>query len=84
MLEHDLITSGLKVIKLEFIFKLKIKYQRLADGGHAYTSSQSLHFILSLRLYSGFITLRPVNDREILPFPEGLVFVEHSKFTAFH
>ena len=37
---------GTKVIKLEFIFKLKIKL----------LSSQSLRFILSLRLYSICIT----------------------------
>ena len=44
----------LEVIKLEFILKLKIKCNDwlLAD-------SQSLCFILSLRLYLSFITSRP-------------------------
>ena len=31
----------------------------LAACGHVSASSQSLHFILSLRLYSSFITSRP-------------------------
>ena len=34
--------------------------QRLAACGHLSASSQSLRFILSLRLYSSFITSRPV------------------------
>ena len=56
---------GLKVIKLEFILKLKIKCNdwlladTLAARGHVSASSQALHFILSLRLYSSFITSRP-------------------------
>ena len=33
--------------------------QRLADCGHVSASSQSLHFILSLRMKSSFITSRP-------------------------
>ena len=37
------------------------KVQRLAACGHVSASSQSLHFILSLRLYSSFITSRPVD-----------------------
>ena len=70
--------SGLEVIKLEYILKLKIKRndwllvdtswvhsqtqnkaQWLAACGHVSTSSQSLRFILSLRMYSSFITSRP-------------------------
>ena len=35
------------------------KAQRLAACGHVSASSQSLRFILSLRLYSSFITPRP-------------------------
>ena len=50
-------TPGLEVIKLEFILRLKIKHN---DWLLADTSSQSLCFILSLRLYSSFITLRTV------------------------
>ena len=51
-------TAGLEVIKLEFILKLKIKHNDwlLADVS---ASSQSSCFILSLRLYSSFITSRP-------------------------
>ena len=60
---------GLEVIKLEFMFRLKNKAQRLAACGHVSTSSQSLRFILSLRLYSSFITPRP--GRIIVPkFPD--------------
>ena len=46
--------SGLEVIKLEYSLKLKIKHNDwlLAD-------SQSLCFILSLRLYSNFISSGP-------------------------
>ena len=36
------------------------KAQWLVACGHVSASSQSLHFILSLRQYSSFITLRPV------------------------
>ena len=49
--------SGPEVIKLEFILSLtqnKVKW--LAACGHVSASSQSLHFILSWRLYSSFIT----------------------------
>ena len=49
--------SGLEVIKLECILKLKIKRNKLAACGHA--SSQSLRFILSLRMNLSFITLGP-------------------------
>ena len=35
------------------------KVQWLADCGHVSAISQSLRFILSLRMYSSFITLRP-------------------------
>ena len=60
--------SGLEVIKLEFILRLKIKHNHwlLADTcacGHISASSQSLCFILSLKMYSGFITLRPGTSR---------------------
>ena len=47
--------AGLEVIKLEFI--LKLKYSTMI--GCLRTSSQILRFILSLKLYSSFITLRP-------------------------
>ena len=53
------------VIKLEYSLKLKIKHNDwlLADTcpacGHVSACSQSLRFILSLRLYSNFITLMP-------------------------
>ena len=40
--------------------------QWLAACRHVYASSQSLHFILSLRLYSRFITARPNLDPECL------------------
>ena len=49
---------GTKVIKLEFIFKLKIKRNDWL------LSSQSLRFILSLRLYSSCITSGPVLHSE--------------------
>ena len=47
---------ALEVVKLQFILKLKIKRNDwlLADA-----SNQSMRFILSLRLYSSFITSRP-------------------------
>ena len=45
-----------EVMKLEYSLKLK-KAQWLAACGHMSTSSQSMHFILSLRLYSSLITL---------------------------
>ena len=49
--------SGPEVIKLDFILKLKIKRNDwLLDVS---ASSQSLRFILSLRLYSSFIILGP-------------------------
>ena len=53
---------GLEVIKLEFILRLKIKRNDwlLADTS---ACSQSLHFILSLRLCSSFITSRPGWDQ---------------------
>ena len=52
------LSSGLEVIKLELILKLKIKRNGwlLADVS---ASSQSLHFILTLGLYSNFITSGP-------------------------
>ena len=63
------VRPGLKVINLEFILKLKIKRNDwlLADmcpqvANHcAYVSasSQSLRFILSMRMISSFITLGP-------------------------
>ena len=55
-------TPGLEVIKLEYSFKLKIKRN---DWLHADTcplvsaGSQSLRFILNLRMNSSFITSRP-------------------------
>ena len=57
--------SGLKVIKLEYILRLKIKRNDwlIAD---TCLSSQSLHFILSLRMNSRFITSRP-DDEWIFP-----------------
>ena len=39
--------------------QIQNKGQWLAACGHVAASSQSLRFILSLRLYSSFITLRP-------------------------
>ena len=47
---------GFEVIKLEFILRLEIK----RNDWLLAASSQSLRFILSLRLYSSFITSRPV------------------------
>ena len=47
---------------LTFILRLKIKGnegQWLAACGRVSASSQSLHFILSLRMYSNFITSKP-------------------------
>ena len=51
-------STGLEVIKLEVILRLKIKRNDwlLADMS---ASSQSLRLILNLRLFSSFITLRP-------------------------
>ena len=45
--------ANLKVIKLEYILKLKIK-----RNNWLLASSQSLCFILSIRMYSSFITSR--------------------------
>ena len=57
-LSHFLNISGLEVIKLEYSLKLIIKCndRLLADVS---ASSQSLRFILSLRMNSSFITSRP-------------------------
>ena len=51
--------SGLKVIKHEYSLRLNKKVQGLAACGHLSASSQSLRFILSLRMNSSFITSRP-------------------------
>ena len=56
-----MVKSGLDVIKLKFILKLEIKRNDVACG-HVSPSSQLLCFILSLRLYSSFITSKPDND----------------------
>ena len=45
---------GLEVVKFEYSLKLKIKCTDWLPA-----SSQSLHFILSLRINSSFITSRP-------------------------
>ena len=50
--------TGLEVIKLEFILRLKTKRNDWLLCGHV-QSSQLLRFILSLRLYSSFISSRP-------------------------
>ena len=51
---------GLNVIKLKYSLKLKMKHNDwLAACGHVSASSQSLGFILSLRMNSSFITSRP-------------------------
>ena len=52
---------GPGVIKLEYSLKLKIKRNDwlLADVGHVSANSQSLCFILSLRMNLGFITSGP-------------------------
>ena len=47
--------SGLEIIKLEYSLKLKIK-----RNDWLLASSQSLRFILSLKMNSSFITSRPV------------------------
>ena len=49
---------GLEVIKLQFSLKLKIKHNDWLLGDVS-ASSQSLRFILSLRMNSSFITSRP-------------------------
>ena len=56
---------GLEVIKLEYSLRLKIKRNdwMLADTS---ASSQSLRFILSLRMNSSFITSRPDLDSNCL------------------
>ena len=53
--------SGLEVIKHEYSLKLEIKRSAwlLADTWLLSASSQSLHFILSLRMNSSLITWRP-------------------------
>ena len=51
-------SPGLDVIKLEYILKLKIKRN---DWLH----SQPLHFILSLRMNSSFIALRPGSEGNV-------------------
>ena len=58
------------VAKVVFIVKTEVDYKKhfqtqnkaqwLAAWGHVSASSQSLRFILNLRLYSGFITSRTV------------------------
>ena len=60
---------GLEVIKLEFKIRLKIK-----RNDWLLASSQSLRFILSLKLYSGFITLRPEFSVLRLTFDRKLPF----------
>ena len=52
---EDVYQPGLEVIKLEFILRLKIK-----RNDWLLASSQSLRSILSLRMFSGFITSRLV------------------------
>ena len=58
---YILYRPGLDVIKLEYSLKLKINRNDwlLADT-HMSASSRSLHFILSLRMNSSFITSGPV------------------------
>ena len=51
--------TGLEVIKLEFILKLKIKRNDWLLADMCPQSTKLLRFILSLRLYSSFITSRP-------------------------
>ena len=55
--EHEKSFISLEVIKLEYSLRLKIK--RYDCSGHVSTSSQSLRFILSMRMNSSFITSRP-------------------------
>ena len=65
---------GPKVIKLEFIIRLK-KEQSLAVCGHVSASSQSLGFILSLRLYSSFIASRPgLEEKNSLRLSRSKIF----------
>ena len=64
MLFHVLLVPGLKVIKPEYIFRLKIKHNdwllaEMCPQAHVSASSQWLCFILSLRMNSSFITSRP-------------------------
>ena len=51
--------ASLEVIKLEFFLKLKIKRNDWLLVDTCLQANQSLRLILSLRLYSSFITLRP-------------------------
>ena len=53
---EQMMSPGLEVIKREFILRLR----------HVSAISQSLRFILSLRMYSSFITLRP----DVPDFPD--------------
>ena len=50
-----IVTPGLEVIKLEYRLNIKPNDWLLAD------TRQSLHFVLSLRINSSFITSRPYN-----------------------
>ena len=52
----------------------KNKVHKLAASGHVSASSQSLRFILSLRLYSSFITSRPDFNREMIKSAVGYTF----------
>ena len=52
--------SGLEVIKLEVTLRLKIKRNDWLLADTVSASRQSLRFMLSLKLYSSFITLGPV------------------------
>ena len=61
------VRPGLGVIKLEYSLRLKIKAQWLAACRHVSASSQSLHFILSLRMNSSLITWRPgLNPKHLI------------------
>ena len=51
--------QSLEVVKLRFILKLKIKRNEIKRNDWLLASSQSLCFVLSLRLYSSFITSGP-------------------------
>ena len=51
--------TGLEVMKLEFILKLKIKRNVWLLADMCQQATKLLRFILSLRLYSSCITSRP-------------------------
>ena len=70
------IVPGPEVIKLEFILKLKIKCNDWLLAAQVSSSSQSLCFILSLRLYSSFITSGP-GSRLMISNVSSLAFRTH-------